>query len=270
MGGNKCQIPPEHLRETPRPADGGRAKPYPGAARLTVTGWVDPIPAKDEMMARVSIPCESLGLVPPPAEVHLRFFRTSRGWMIDVWSRDELRGPLLAWLGDAVGVDPPEPLGEGGLLTVRLDSLPEPLEGLYDNVTVGVLVIQASGSVAVQLRGNRKQIREQLEALEATQELESLVEGEEEEEEEGEGVLTDEERKVMLAAYRAGYFEVPRELRLSDLADQLGRSQSALSTLIRRGLGRLVQSYVEERLDEELVGSPPRKMPEEATEEGGG
>lgn len=185
--------------------------------------------------------------------------------MIHVWSKDELRGPLLAWLGNAVGVEAPDPLGEGGLLTVRLDSLPDELEALYDNVTVGVLVIQASGAVAVQLRGDRNDIRKQLEALEATQELESLVEGDEEEG----GVLTDEEREVLLEAHRAGYFEVPRDLRLSDLADELGRSQSALSTLIRRGIGRLVQSYVEERLDEELVGSAPKKMPEEATNEEG-
>lgn len=52
--------------------------------------------------------------------------------------------------------------------------------------------------------------------------------------------LTPEQRRTLVAAARRGFFRVPRETTMVDLADELGVSDSAVSQRIRRGLGSLV------------------------------
>lgn len=52
--------------------------------------------------------------------------------------------------------------------------------------------------------------------------------------------LSSEQREALLAAYQQGYFAVPREVTLVELADQLGISDSAVSQRIRRGLSKLL------------------------------
>ena len=56
--------------------------------------------------------------------------------------------------------------------------------------------------------------------------------------------LTDSQREALLAAFEAGYFEEPRNATLSEVADELGISQPAVSGLIRRGIERLILSSI--------------------------
>ncbi|WP_276300957.1 helix-turn-helix domain-containing protein [Halorussus lipolyticus] len=51
----------------------------------------------------------------------------------------------------------------------------------------------------------------------------------------GEYDVTDDQREALLAAYDAGYFDVPRDVSLTELADELGISRNALSARLRRG-----------------------------------
>jgi predicted DNA binding protein len=53
-------------------------------------------------------------------------------------------------------------------------------------------------------------------------------------------VLTDEQREALQTALKEGYFAVPREITLVELADQLGISDSAVSQRVRRGLTKLL------------------------------
>ncbi|MFD1585409.1 helix-turn-helix domain-containing protein [Halorientalis brevis] len=50
----------------------------------------------------------------------------------------------------------------------------------------------------------------------------------------GQFLLTDKQREALVAAQQLGYFDVPRETTLSELADELGISQQALSKRLRR------------------------------------
>lgn len=52
--------------------------------------------------------------------------------------------------------------------------------------------------------------------------------------------LTDVQRETLLAAHETGYFEVPREATLGDLAEQLGVTDTAASQRLRRGMATLV------------------------------
>lgn len=54
--------------------------------------------------------------------------------------------------------------------------------------------------------------------------------------------LTGPQRELVVEAYEAGYFEVPRTVTLVDLADQYGISDSAVSQRLRRGIAALVDS----------------------------
>jgi len=52
--------------------------------------------------------------------------------------------------------------------------------------------------------------------------------------------LTDEQREALQTALEEGYFAVPREITLVELAEKLGISDSAVSQRIRRGLTKLL------------------------------
>ncbi|WP_254537277.1 helix-turn-helix domain-containing protein [Halomarina litorea] len=54
--------------------------------------------------------------------------------------------------------------------------------------------------------------------------------------------LTDQQRHTLLVALENGYFSIPREATLMDLANQLDISDTAASQRIRRGLATLVAS----------------------------
>ncbi len=61
----------------------------------------------------------------------------------------------------------------------------------------------------------------------------------------GPGLLTDRQRAAVRWAVAAGYYQVPRGIRLKDLAEEMGASIGALSTLLRRAEARLLAAYLD-------------------------
>lgn len=57
-------------------------------------------------------------------------------------------------------------------------------------------------------------------------------------------LLTRRQRELLEAAVREGYFEVPRECTLAELADAVGVDKSTASTVLRRGEGTLVKWFL--------------------------
>jgi predicted DNA binding protein len=58
------------------------------------------------------------------------------------------------------------------------------------------------------------------------------------------GLLTDRQREVLRAAHREGYFEVPRECTLADLAASLDIDKSTASEILRRGEASVLQWFL--------------------------
>lgn len=56
--------------------------------------------------------------------------------------------------------------------------------------------------------------------------------------------LTGPQRETLELAYRGGYFDVPRRMTTTDLAEQLDISDQAVSERLRRGHARLVERVV--------------------------
>lgn len=71
----------------------------------------------------------------------------------------------------------------------------------------------------------------------------------------GHGELTPDQRAALEAAMEHGYYTIPREIRLEELADGLGVSHQALSERIRQARRRLIRqrlvngSTTDERTD---------------------
>lgn len=61
---------------------------------------------------------------------------------------------------------------------------------------------------------------------------------------EGRYDLTDTQAETLSKALQAGYFDVPRETDIAELADEMGISHQALSERIRRAQGELVETMV--------------------------
>jgi len=53
--------------------------------------------------------------------------------------------------------------------------------------------------------------------------------------------LTDDQRDALALAYERGYFTVPREASLDDLADELGLSPAAVAGRLKRGMKVLIE-----------------------------
>lgn len=56
--------------------------------------------------------------------------------------------------------------------------------------------------------------------------------------------LTELQRETLLAAFEAGYFDVPRRATQKDLGQRFGTSDTAISQRVRRGIKRLVANTV--------------------------
>jgi Predicted DNA binding protein len=61
---------------------------------------------------------------------------------------------------------------------------------------------------------------------------------------EGESLLTDRQRECLAVAHRRGYFAVPRECPLAEVADALDVDKSTASETIRRGTDRVVEQFL--------------------------
>ncbi|MEA1932009.1 MAG: helix-turn-helix domain-containing protein [Euryarchaeota archaeon] len=55
------------------------------------------------------------------------------------------------------------------------------------------------------------------------------------------GILTDKQERTLKTAFEMGFFSVPREAHLNDVADRLEISPSAASALLRRGCDQLFE-----------------------------
>lgn len=58
-------------------------------------------------------------------------------------------------------------------------------------------------------------------------------------------LLTDKQTEAFLAAYSAGYYEIPHQVTLDELAGDLGISRVAMQERLRRAQNRIVESFAQ-------------------------
>jgi predicted DNA binding protein len=109
-------------------------------------------------------------------------------------------------------------------------------------VPVEFPVVVRNGWYEFDVTGTRDELdalRDTLDASPLSFELLSLVRTDEDED-----LLTARQRELLDAALRAGYFDVPRECTLGDLAADFDVDKSTLSRTLRRGQAQVLRWYL--------------------------
>lgn len=123
-------------------------------------------------------------------------------------------------------------------------------QGLYEFLWSSSLppefpVVVEDGEMEFEITATREQFEAFGAALEergSRYDLLTLVHTDEEE-----SLLTDRQRECLTLAHRRGYFAVPRECTLAEVADALGVDKSTASETIRRGTDRVVEQFLVDR-----------------------
>ncbi|MDZ7688175.1 MAG: helix-turn-helix domain-containing protein [Halobacteriales archaeon] len=122
--------------------------------------------------------------------------------------------------------------------------------GLYDFVEDSSLppefpIEVRAGWYEIEFTGTRDEfdaLRAGVEASGLRHELVSLVESGGDDAKEN--LLTERQREMLEAALREGYFEVPRDCTLEELADEIGVDKSTASGVLRRGEARVLKRFL--------------------------
>lgn len=121
-------------------------------------------------------------------------------------------------------------------------SLPEPHGAMAGSGVVPSFPLHVEGGWLVgDLVVSRDQLssfRDELEAAEIEFEITSITVTPEETD-----LLTTRQREVVDAALEDGYYEMPRECSLTDLAERFGVNKSVVSRVLHRAEGRIVAAY---------------------------
>lgn len=209
----------------------------------------------DDVEARIETSVRAVGLDAPPVDCHLRAMRVGGRWNVLLWAPDGNRSSLAAWLAAQGPFDRVEQSTSSPRVVVaKTTTLPGDWERLIDLSINRTIVVRADGTAMLTLAGPRDLISRVFARLRSDAEADLSRVRLAESADEQQPRLTAEQRQALEAAYEAGYFDVPREIRLSELAADLGRSQGALSEILRRATRRLIKAQLGQTGEEEEEG----------------
>lgn len=219
----------------------------------------------DHVEAQVETRCTALGLDSPPSLCHLRLMALGPRWIVYLWNPEGHAPTMAAWLreqGDFERLQ--HASARERVIVFETDRLPPLWERLTDLTADETMIIRADGSARIPLAGPRELVAEIFWALseDAETDLASIRLTDEPGSESK--LLSDEQQKMIQTAYEAGYFDVPRRIQLSDLAEKVSKSQGALSEMLRRAQRHIVGSYLDDQ--EEREGEEPDQPVERADE----
>jgi predicted DNA binding protein len=110
------------------------------------------------------------------------------------------------------------------------------------SLTVEFPLLVQNGWYEFDLTGTRDELEQLRDALDAggfDYELRSIVNTTE-----TDSLMTDRQRELLETAARKGYFEVPRQSTLAEVAESVGVDKSTASTVLRRGEAKLVSWFL--------------------------
>lgn len=111
-----------------------------------------------------------------------------------------------------------------------------------ESLTIEFPVVVQNGWYEFDLTGTREELdtlQNRLDAAPLSYELQWLIT-----ERDADELLTDRQQEILNVAIRRGYFEVPRECTLAELAEILVVDKSTVSTVLRRAESRVLKWFV--------------------------
>lgn len=227
----------------------------------------DPTDPSDRYTSGIlEVPITWLDLTPPSGSLHLKLMEARDAYRAHIWSREVSPDEQMAWARSQGGWNiRDEYHSKPHVVSFTVGALPAGLAWLAQLSSYQHLELHPDGRVRLHLLGLREQIQEVHHRLRRATEVEIVRVADAD----GEDIpvrgprLTTAQRAAIEAAHAAGFFKVPRETGLDELAEDLGRSRSSLSTLLRRGIGALVTHLVggEEGEEGSARGDGPERPP---------
>ena len=196
----------------------------------------EPLPV---ISARFHANASTLGFRAPPVALRVKLILGESATSLYVQPGEPCApGTLVDWLADAGPLR--VAFGERGVLRADFAALPKPWRWAK-GVDVDMVAIDAAGNASVAVRGTRSAVTAMVRSLRegATYGVDRVASTSSER-----PLLTAAQDAALRAAWRGGYYQIPRPLNLKRLARDVGTSSASLSELLRRAEGRVVGRYL--------------------------
>lgn len=200
----------------------------------------------DLVVVTIQVPLPALDLPQPPDEVWLH--ASGRGGTWTIFARtSRAEDSCVAWLGRLGMGQPLEVSTLGRSCRASFETLDPLWATLIEDVGLKKARIGDDGWATLIFEGDRNLLGALVDGsmLPAEDlEIESVRPADELGGPGDNGILTSTQLEALDAALEAGYYDIPRDVTLRELAERLGVSASSLSERIRRAEARLVQTHL--------------------------
>ncbi len=206
--------------------------------------------SRETVSQRLDLDCETIGFSQPPCSVQFKFLRNpGEGWTL-VGLTPPAQPPTVArWLEDyepssieiASGLAPK-------ILHVDFEELPKRWETMLTAVNIQLIELTPEGAASLFVEGTPDEIDGFVDRLEAQQHdnpEEFEVRARKARTSESERELTPRQTEILSRAVGLGYYEIPHNLTLRELAERLDLSVGTVSELLRRAEAKIITNHVD-------------------------
>lgn len=217
---------------------------------------------------RIDVSADVLGFDAPPCPLQIKFLSLRAGGWTLVALTPPAKPPKVArWLERyspssihiAPGLSPK-------VLRANFEKVPPQWDAFLDAVVVHYLQLTPDGSASLFIEDTPKKVRRFLAKVQANDEdarSRKTLAGPDRVD------LTNRQLELMSVAVALGYYEIPHQVTLRDLAKKVGLSVGAVSELLRRGEALIIQDYID-TMSEKRWGSatadPESLVPDSAAQ----
>lgn len=192
---------------------------------------------------RVDLSCDTIGFSAPPCRVQIRFTPHED----DRWTLVALTPPaqppaVARWLE---AYQPTAIHVASGLapkaLRATFDDLPEQWASILDGVHVRFVELTPDGAASLFIKGSPDEVQEFVESVHSEQPEARARQTRSDED----VSLSPRQMEILSRAVGLGYYEIPHNITLRDLAERLDLTVGTVSELLRRAEGQVITSYVD-------------------------
>lgn len=208
---------------------------------------------------RVDLPVQALGLTEPPCRIQARFERDEAGrWVLFARTPPAKPATVARWLEafDPAAIHIPSGLAPKQL-RATFDLLPGRFDRIPEEVMIRSLDVIPDGGASLLLHGPHEaidQVVQRLGIVADGDDPDTEIRTREARTDPDSVSLTPRQLEVLSRAVALGYYEIPHNLTLRELADRMDLTVGTVSELLRRAEARIITSYVDAWLDDRWNG----------------
>lgn len=205
---------------------------------------------REAVSRRLDLDCSTIGFSAPPCSVQLKFLpNEGKGWTL-VGLTPPAQPPTVArWLEayEPTSIEIASGLAPK-ILHVNFEELPGTWRDMLGAVNVQLVELTPEGSASLFVEGTSEEIDQFVEDLETRQDeasTELAVRARKARTDNDDEELTPRQTEILSRAVGLGYYEIPHNLTLRELADRLDLSVGTVSELLRRAEAKIITRHVD-------------------------